>query len=282
MKSPFEALASLIITRPKQIAILFCLLLATAFVGMTFITMATGTDTYVDKDTQRGMLLDKYMKTFRSDSLLLLIESDNVMDPEVLRYIDRLGQDITQERYVRGVSGITDLVKGQNGGVLPTSSAEISRIGENVPPEVLVRYVPSNTMTIAVVAVDQGLENTQAFTLVENVEKRVSLSNPPPGVSVVVTGNQPFEKEMSDEMSSSMGTLIMVAMVLMVIAVGLLFGHVRYRLLSVVIVGMGLILTFGVIGFSGMEITMVTIGAFPVMIGIGIDYAVQFHSRFDE
>ncbi len=128
MLNPFEALASLIITRPKQMAVLFCILLATAFFGMTFITMATGTDTYVDKDTQRGMLLDKYMTTFQSDSLLLLIESDDVMDPAVLRYIERLGQDISQERYVQGVSGITDLVKSRNGGVLPTSTAEISRI----------------------------------------------------------------------------------------------------------------------------------------------------------
>ncbi|MDD1685102.1 MAG: hydrophobe/amphiphile efflux-3 (HAE3) family transporter [Methanoregula sp.] len=282
MKSPFEALASLIVSRPKQMALVFCLLIAAAFIGTTFITMETGIDTYMDKDTQRGMLLDKYTRTFQSDSLLILIESDNVLDTEVLRYIDRLGEDIRNERYVTGTSGISDLVKSRNGGVLPASSAEISRISEGLPPDVIVRYVPSNTMTIMVVTVDQGLENEQAFALVENVEKRVSLSTPPPGVSVVVTGNQPFEKEMSAEMSSSMGTLIMVAMVLMVIAVGLLFGHVRYRLLSVFIVGTGLILTFGVIGFSGMPITIVTIGAFPVMIGIGIDYAIQFHSRFDE
>jgi Predicted exporters of the RND superfamily len=31
-----------------------------------------------------------------------------------------------------------------------------------------------------------------------------------------------------------------------------------------------------------MKISMVVIGAFPVLIGIGIDYAIQFHSRFDE
>ncbi len=49
-----------------------------------------------------------------------------------------------------------------------------------------------------------------------------------------------------------------------------------------VIVALGLILTFGIIGYSGMQINMATIGAFPVLIGIGIDYAIQFHSRFDE
>ncbi|OPX62633.1 MULTISPECIES: RND family transporter [unclassified Methanoregula] len=282
MPDPYETLASLIVSRPKMVAVIFCMLLATAFVGMSFISMATGIDTYVDKDTRRGMLLDKYLDTFQSDNLMILIETDDVLDPVVLEYIDRLERDVVQERYVRGASGITDLVKGQNGGVLPGSTAGISRIREGIPPELLALYVPSGTMSIMVVNVDQGLGDEQGFTLVENVEKRVALSHPPPGVSVIVTGNQAYSKEMSDEMGSSMGTLIMVAMVLMVIAVGLLFGHVRYRLLPVFIVGTGLIFTFGVIGFSGMPITMVTIGAFPVMIGIGIDYAIQFHSRFDE
>ncbi len=282
MFNPFEALASLIITRPKHLAVLFCLLLIAAFYGMTMITMATGTDTYLDKDTRRGMLLDKYTKTFQSDSVLILIESDDVMSPNVLRYIDRLQQDLVQERYVTGASGISDLVKEQNGGVLPASRAEITAIEEQVPPDVLALYVPSRTMTISVVTVDQGLKDAQAFSLVDNINKRVSLSSKPPGVSVVVTGNQAYNKETSDAMGTSMGELIMVAMILMLLAVGLLFGHVRYRLLSVFIVGTGLILTFGVIGFSGMQITMVTIGAFPVMIGIGIDYAIQFHSRFDE
>ena len=282
MFNPFEALASLIVTRPKQLAVLFCLLLVVAIYGMTMITMATGMDTYLDKDTRRGMLLDKYTKTFQSDSVLILIESDDVMSPDVLRYIDRLQKDLVQERYVTGASGISDLVREQNGGVLPASRAEITAIEEDVPPEVLVLYVPSKTLTVSVVTVDQGLKDEQAFSLVDNINKRVSLSNPPPGVSVVVSGNQAYNKETSDAMSTSMGELILVAMILMVIAVGLLFGHVRYRLLSVFIVGTGLILTFGVIGFSGMQITMVTIGAFPVMIGIGIDYAIQFHSRFDE
>ena len=156
MYNPFDALASLIVTRPKQLAVLFCLLLIVALYGMTMITMATGTDTYLDKDTRRGMLLDKYTKTFQSDSVLILIESDDVMSPDVLKYIDRLQKDLVQERYVTGASGISDLVKDQNGGVLPASKADITRLEEGVPPEILNLYVPSRTMTISVVTVGPG------------------------------------------------------------------------------------------------------------------------------
>jgi len=282
MQSPFQTLSSIILARPRMVAVLFLILIVFALYGTTFITMQTGSETYLDKDTERGMLLDRYTKTFQSDSIMILVEADDVLNPDVLAYIERLQDDVIRERYITRTTSIADMVKSQNGGVLPANSAEIRRIEEQVPPEIIVRYVPSRTMTIAVATLEPGLEDSQKSGLIDNVNRRVSLSDRPPGVSVVVTGNPAFSKEMSAEMGSSMGTLILIAMILMVIAVGLLFGHVRYRLLSVIIVGTGLVLTFGFIGFAGMPITMVTIGAFPVMIGIGIDYAIQFHSRFDE
>jgi hypothetical protein len=87
---------------------------------------------------------------------------------------------------------------------------------------------------------------------------------------------------MGEEMGTSMGTLIMIAMVLMVVAVGLFFSHIRYRFLPVGIVASGLILTFGIIGYARYSITMVAIAAFPVLIGVGIDYAINIQTRYDE
>ncbi len=282
MKSPFFRLAELIIDHPRYIAIASAIVLIVALFGMGFVTMATGSDTYLDKDTKRGMLLDDYTETFQSDSILVLIEADAVLTPPILAYIDRLENEIAKEQNVDGVSGITDLLKSANGGVLPASSADITRAEQRIPPEVLSRYVPSRTMTFAAATLKPGLSQEQQSVVINSLNARIGVSDRPPGVSVVLTGNAAFQQQMQTEMGTSMSVLILAAMVLMVLAVGLLFGHVRYRLLSVVIVALGLILTFGIIGWSGMQINMATIGAFPVLIGIGIDYAIQFHSRFDE
>jgi hydrophobe/amphiphile efflux-3 (HAE3) family protein len=35
-------------------------------------------------------------------------------------------------------------------------------------------------------------------------------------------------------------------------------------------------------GLAGIKLNMAVVGAFPVLIGLGIDYAIQFHARFDE
>ena len=282
MKAPFEAVASAINHRPHTVLIVLAVAILLALVGTSMISMATGSETYLDEDTPRGMLLAKYSETFQSDAMLVLIEADDVLNPAVLAYIDRLQSEIRAEAHVASVASVVDMIRQSNSGALPTSTAEIAAAQERVPKEVLARYLPSRTMTISAVGLDPGLTESAQFSLLDSIKERVRLSNPPPGVTVTVTGNAAFSQEMGEEMGGSMGMLIGAALLLMVIAVGLLFGHVRHRFLSVGIVATGLILTFGIVGWSGLQINMATIAAFPVLIGIGIDYAIQFHSRFDE
>jgi hypothetical protein len=282
VRSPFEVLADLITTRPVLVILAVFLLIVVSFIGTTFVTMETGSDTYIDKNSPRGMLLDKYTSTFQSDSIMLLVESDNVMDSGVLAYMDRIEREIAEQRYVTGVSGVVAVLKGQHGGSLPQTIGEVAEIRERLPPAALSRYVPSNTMAISVVTLEPGLTQRMKNTVITNFEAIVRLSDPPPGVQVVITGDAAFQQQMGQEMGKSMGILIMVAMVLMVVAIGLFFSHVKFRFLPVVLVACGLVLTFGIVGFTRLPITMVTIAAFPVLIGIGIDYAINFHARFDE
>ena len=87
---------------------------------------------------------------------------------------------------------------------------------------------------------------------------------------------------MKTEMGSSMGVLIGGAMVLMVIVLGILFSYASHRFLPVLFVGIGLTTALGFMGLAGIQLNMAVLGAFPVMIGLGIDYGIQFHARLDE
>jgi hydrophobe/amphiphile efflux-3 (HAE3) family protein len=282
MYSVFDAVANTINRRPHLVAGLIVGLLILALIGASLTTMETGMSTYVDENTERGMLLQKYVDNFQTDSVLILIEADNVLTPDLLAYMERLEGELSEERYVTGVTGIADLMKQANGGVLPTSYAEINRVKILLPAETVSGLNPSPMMTIVAVGVEPGMSQDATFGLLDSIHARIALSSPPPGVTITATGESAFAQQMMNEMGVSMSLLLLAAMVLMVIAVGLFFSHVRYRLLSVFIVGTGVLFTFGFMGLTGMKISMVVIGAFPVLIGIGIDYAIQFHSRFDE
>lgn len=282
MKSPYRWLANIINTKPYLVAGVVVGVFLVALYGMTLITMETGTGTYIDKTTQRGMLLEKYTDNFRSDAIMLIIEADDVTNPAVLEYIDRIEQDIRNEQYISGTSSVVDLVKQVNGGSLPTSAADIIRAKETLPPELLNRFLPSELLTISVVTLEPGVSMEIQNRVLDNIDAIISITDAPPGVDITVSGDSAFQKQMGEEMGTSMGTLIVAAMLLMIVAVGLLFSHVRYRFLPVAIVACGLVITFGIMGLANIPISMVVVGAFPVLIGIGIDYAIQFQTRFDE
>ncbi len=83
-------------------------------------------------------------------------------------------------------------------------------------------------------------------------------------------------------MNNSNSSILALAGVLMIVALLLVFRHVRWPLLPIPIVFLGIIWTFGAMGFFQIPMSMVTFAAFPILIGIGIDYAIQFHNRIDE
>jgi uncharacterized protein len=282
LKSPYDWLAHRVTAHPRRVAAVTVLIFLVALFGTTLLTMQTGSETYIDPETPRGVLLSHYTDTYGSDAIMIIFETHDVLNVDNLRYIENLQADMANEQYVVGVSGVVDLLKQGNGGTLPRSSAEVDRIIERAPPEMVSRYIPSNMMTISVATLQPGLSSTRLEQVLGNLQGVVSLSHPPPGLAVTLSGEPAFSHEMQEEMGSSMGILIAAAMVLMIVAVLTLFNHVRYPLLSVLVVASGLVLTFGFMGLAGIPISMVVIGAFPVLIGIGIDYAIQMHSRLDE
>ena len=278
----FGKLAQVINNHPKQVAAVIGIVFIVALYGMTLIAMETGNDTYLDKESPAGILNNHYTDTFSSNVLILIVETSDPLSPQVLNYIDGLESDINQQGNVVGSTSIVDLLKSANSGVLPQSKGEIDRIVARIPAETKATAVPSNVLTLVQITLSEGLSDNAKSTTLKNIEALIANDSPPPGVKISVSGSAAFSAQMKTEMSSSMGVLIGSAMVLMIIVMGILFAYASHRFLPVLFVGIGLTTAMGFTGLVGIKLNMAVIGAFPVMIGLGIDYGIQFHARLDE
>jgi hydrophobe/amphiphile efflux-3 (HAE3) family protein len=279
----FEGIANTIIRRPKVVACLIIALFCIGFYGMTLLTMQTGWETYLDKDTPAGALHAKYVKEYGSDStVILIIETADPTSAEVLAYIENLEKQIGQQQNIESTLSVVDVLKAYNGGTLPTSRADTDRIISSLPEATRNKIAPSNVLTMVQISLTPGLSDTVQKTVLANVDSVVASTDAPAGVKVEISGSPAFSKQMSEGLSSNMGILIGGALVLMIITMGFLFSYVRYRFMPVLLVAVGLVTSLGLMGLAGIQLNMAVIGAFPVLIGLGIDYAIQFHARFDE
>ena len=101
------------------------------------------------------------------------------------------------------------------------------------------------------------------------------------GATVTTTGAPVLLKGINDYLRGGMLTLGGIAIAVMIVIL-MLFFNVRWRLLPLAVVIIGIIWAFGLAGYLGIPLTLVTIAGLPVMLGIGIDYAIQMHSRIEE
>jgi hydrophobe/amphiphile efflux-3 (HAE3) family protein len=279
----FERIADGITRHPLPVAGILIAVFCFCLYGMTTITMQTGWETYVDKNSPDGIVYNKYIETFQSsDPIIVFIETDNPINPTLLLYIDNLEAGIRGQQNIKDVLGMTDLLKTYNYGRLPTSEAEIKEVQAKMPPEILSAYQKSNLITVIQINTNEGLSDTAGTDTLNNIQAVLDNADAPPGVTLTLTGSAAFKQQMETEMGTSTMTLIGIAMLLMVIVMGTLFSYVSHRFLPVLIVGIGLVIAMGAMGLTGIKLNMAVIGAFPVLIGLGIDYAIQFHARFDE
>ena len=71
------------------------------------------------------------------------------------------------------------------------------------------------------------------------------------------------------------------AAVIMVLVLSAIF-RARWRLLSLPVVLIGCVSAFGLMGFAGIPLTIVTISGLPILMGLGVDFAIQMHSRIED
>jgi uncharacterized protein len=104
---------------------------------------------------------------------------------------------------------------------------------------------------------------------------------PREGARYIVTGVPVVAEGLADAVQRSIFILLGAALVLMAGTLALVFRS-RVRLLPLALALAAAAMTFGALSLAGGSLTMASIAALPVLIGLAVDYAIQFQARFDE
>ncbi|WP_232303762.1 MMPL family transporter [Pseudofrankia sp. DC12] len=146
--------------------------------------------------------------------------------------------------------------------------------------EALVPFFPNSTNAQMVVRLEGNAsikDEGAAASLVQQAMAKQHFEN----AHVVTTGASVLLKDINDYLRGGFLTLGAIALALMAGLLLVAFA-VRWRLLPLGVVVVGLIWAFGLAGYLGIHLNVVTIAGLPVLLGVGIDFAVQLHSRVEE
>ncbi len=217
---------------------------------------------------------------------------DGLKDPEVLTFMERLQQFLEERPEVGATSSLADLVKetyftlrGDDPAfyAIPSTSRAVAQVlllyesgGGEVTRNLATRDFSHGRVAARVRSV--GLSGYEKLT--QAVEEFLARETPPSVVSYYVTGSPALYIQLSQKIIRSQ-----------LVSLGTSFGAVGFIVAALMLsLGAGLLAliplvvavggNFGIMGYAGAYLDMATIMIASLSVGIGVDYAVHFLTRY--
>jgi hydrophobe/amphiphile efflux-3 (HAE3) family protein len=246
-----EALARFIKRRPWWLVIAAVVLAMALAPGVTMLKSETGFDSLVSSDSEIWQDNLRYQEQFGGEPITVLLtgQVDDIFSVGNLAVLSQFEQVFSDDTRYLAVLG-------------PLTIA-------NDDGHALIAITPEGNMGQEVAL--QAADDIEAFFS----------ANPLDDVSVTVIADAKLIDAISTSLGRNMAILLGLSVAAMVLILMLVF-RVRWRLLSLLMVGVSALLTFGIMGYASVALTMATMAVLPILIGLGIDYSIQFQNRYQE
>ena len=151
------------------------------------------------------------------------------------------------------------------------------------PKQRFAYLFPSRSAALVTVRLKAGLSEAQRSHTIALIRQATAMSqwHLANGESYLVTGEPVIVSDLTHSITSSIELLLLAVLLVMGFVLSLIFKG-RPRLLPLGIALLAAALTFGALALSGASLTMASVAVLPVLVGLSVDYAIQFQSRVEE
>jgi predicted RND superfamily exporter protein len=220
---------------------------------------------------------------------------------QIDQQLQRLAKHVPAERLreflltVATRYGITSAPSLDNPDFVATVVFDLSR-ARGTPKARLAYLFPNAHSAQIVVRLKPGLDDAERHRALDLIDATVNDATPRQacaengrpapcfaldGGSYVVSGAPVVVDGLAGALKEALLVLFGVALVVMALTLLAVFRS-RLRLLPLAIALAAAAFVFGLLGMLGGSLTMASIAVLPILIGLAVDYAIQFQARFDE
>jgi hypothetical protein len=142
---------------------------------------------------------------------------------------------------------------------------------------------PARDAALVSVRMRSGLSESQRTRTIALIRQAVAMPQwrLVHGERYLVSGEPVIVADLTGAITHSLELLLVAVALVMAATLGLIFSG-RPRLLPLALAALAAALTFGALALAGEPLTMASIAVLPVLVGLAVDYAVQFQARAGE
>jgi hydrophobe/amphiphile efflux-3 (HAE3) family protein len=178
-----------------------------------------------------------------------------------------------------GLGSLTSLPSIDNTSFIETVVFDATR-GAYTPKARFSYLFPNSDAALVQVRLRPDLSSTQTAQAIRWIKQatRMKAFALGSGGSYTVTGEPVVLNDVSASLSGQVALLLIGSVLVMGVVLLLVFRR-RLRLLPLALALAAAAITFGVFAIAGGTLTMASIAVLPILIGLAVDYGIQFQSR---
>lgn len=177
VKQIFEKIGEFVEKSPKKILATAIILMLLSFIGAGLIEQRSGTDTFVKKNSETYQNYDHlYKQNFGSEVIVVLVESDDVRESEVLEAINSFDRIIEQDKDVENVVSMASLIKSASYSAtgrseIPDDNTILTLI-DQLPSAYVEQFMPDTTHTLIMIQMPGSINEDNKKRVLAQVEKQ--------------------------------------------------------------------------------------------------------------
>jgi uncharacterized protein len=179
-------------------------------------------------------------------------------------------------------SGLTSVPSIDDPSFIPQIVFDQTR-GVNQPKARFSYLFPTKSSALIQVRLRASLSDAQQAQAISWIRQAINMPmfRSAYGGKYTITGVPVVINDLASQITGSIAGLLIAALLVMAATLLLVFRN-RFRLLPLAVALAATGITFGLLAVLGATLTMASIAVLPILIGLGVDYGIQFQARAQE
>ena len=287
-------IAVVVFKYPKQVFSIGTLTILLGAFGLSKIDVDVNVSSFFEKGTEIRKSMD-FMDSDMSGTmdLRILVDGD-IRDPSILNQMDSLQNFINQAENVNVTYSIVDVLKqihrafmddDEDYEKIPDQSQKVNNLltmyTMSGGSDELSKLADNSYRSALITSLSSTMSTNEVFSYVKSINAYIN-NHFLEKTKVKVTGMIVIIRDMVDMVIRSSLLSIITSMIFVGVITSLFYGRMIWGLLAVLPLFAAIILNFGLMGYFGVKLNHVTAILSAIIIGVGVDFAIHFISRFQK
>lgn len=275
-------------SRPAIISTLIVLIIA-GF-GIKLVSVDSNPNNYYKKDAKIRIHNEAISRGFGGTAQLSVLIEGNAFDPQVLQNIELLTEHFKKYPLVSQTASIVDVVKTIH---MAFNKGDSTYYAIPNDEELIAQYIFLYSLTdeqsgISVLIDDVDYpENSQLIVRIKDINTSQISTIVEETIEFIQTNFAGFGEMKISGTAAMLGTLatlivngqmisLIISLIVMFTIMAIVFRSIVGGIISVLPLISAIIMVFGFMGYTGIDLDIATAMLSSIMIGVGIDYTVHF------